>query len=217
MSNFRGSLHIGASSVTDAGLYFQWGDISGYTASQVGNGSGQKAFTWADYKYTTNGQWTGINKYQYDVAGLTDGIWYDENENYIGDNKSRLEPMDDAAVANWGGSWRMPNDIEFIALLSVVNTAWTANYNSTGVAGLVLTDKTDSSKVLFFPAAGYCYNGSVKEVGSEGYCCWSNDIDDYPYCAHHLCILDDSVIIGSVDNAYDSYRCNGLPIRPVTD
>lgn len=29
-------MNVGASSVTDAGLYFQWGDISGYSANQVG-------------------------------------------------------------------------------------------------------------------------------------------------------------------------------------
>jgi hypothetical protein len=44
-------MNIGANSVTDTGLYFQWGDTQGYTASQVGSGEGQKYFGWADYKY----------------------------------------------------------------------------------------------------------------------------------------------------------------------
>jgi hypothetical protein len=33
-------MNVGASSVTDTGLYFQWGDTQGYTASQVGSGEG---------------------------------------------------------------------------------------------------------------------------------------------------------------------------------
>ena len=87
------TMNIGANSVTDTGLYFQWGDTQGYTASQVGNGSGQKYFGWADYKYgdgTSSPGAEGMTKYN-----STDG-------------KTVLEAADDAAVANWGGSWRMP-------------------------------------------------------------------------------------------------------------
>jgi hypothetical protein len=76
-----------------------------------------------------------------------------------------LEASDDAVIANWGGSWRMPTTEEYVALGAAVNRAWTANYQGSGVAGMICTDKTDSSKVLFFPAAGNCYNGSVSSVG----------------------------------------------------
>lgn len=34
------TMNIGASSETDSGLYFQWGDTQGYNASQIGDGSG---------------------------------------------------------------------------------------------------------------------------------------------------------------------------------
>ena len=46
------TMNVGATSETDYGLYFQWGDTQGYTASQVGSGEGQKAFYWTDYKYS---------------------------------------------------------------------------------------------------------------------------------------------------------------------
>ena len=36
--------NIGANSITDYGLYFQWGDTQGYTADQVGSGEGKKFF-----------------------------------------------------------------------------------------------------------------------------------------------------------------------------
>ena len=79
------TMNIGANSVTDYGLYFQWGDTQGYTASQVGSGEGQKYFGWADYKYgngTSSPDATGMTKYN-----ATDGL-------------TTLEAVDDAAVAN---------------------------------------------------------------------------------------------------------------------
>ena len=189
------TMNIGASSVTDAGLYFQWGDTQGYTASQVGSGSGKKYFYWKDYKYG-NGKSspgaTGMTKYN-----STDG-------------KTVLDLSDDAARANWGGGWRMPTTAEFQALGNAVNTAWTNDYQGTSISGLVCTDKTDSSKVLFFPAAGYCFYGRVTDATHIGYY-WSSSLHG-----------------NSVQNAYrlyfnssDSYwdggcfRYYGCPVRGV--
>lgn len=191
------TMNIGANSVTDTGLYFQWGDISGYTADQVGSGEGQKYFGWADYKYgngTSSPGDTGMTKYN-----ATDGL-------------TTLEASDDAARANWGGSWRMPTKDEFVALGSAVNTAWTSSYNSSGVAGLVCTDKTDSSKVLFFPAAGNCRNGSVGDVGKfGGY--WSSSLFDNVIAAFYL-----NIYLGSVGwNYHKFYRHYGYTVRPVVN
>ena len=52
------TMNIGANSITDKGLYFQWGDINGYTASQVGSGEGQKYFGQDDCIYYNNGSYT---------------------------------------------------------------------------------------------------------------------------------------------------------------
>lgn len=146
-------MNVGANSVTDTGLYFQWGDTQGYTADQVGNGSGQKYFGWGDYKYATNAQQYSADMTKYNST----------------DGKTVLDASDDAVTAAWGGSWRMPTNAEFQALGAAVNTEWVSDYQGSGVAGLVLTDKTDSSKTLFFPACGFCKNGSVYSVGSYGY------------------------------------------------
>lgn len=156
------TMNIGANSVADNGLYFQWGDTKGYTASQVGKNKGKKYFGWEDYKYgngTTNLDYsTGMAKYN-DTDGLT-----------------ILEPSDDAARVNWGGNWRMPSTEEWRILRAAVNTKWTSNYQSSGVAGLICTDRTDNAKKLFFPAVGYCVNGSVHYVGYYG-CYWSNSLN----------------------------------------
>jgi len=154
--------NVGACDITDTGLYFQWGDISGYTATQCGSGEGQKYFGWADYKYLSG-------------AGTSSSAMTKYNRT---DGKTVLEAADDAARVNWGNKWRMPTYDDFQALHNAVNTAWTADYQGTGVKGLVCTDKADSSKVLFFPACGSCYNGDVSNVGSNGYY-WSSSLYDY--------------------------------------
>lgn len=154
-------MNIGASSETDTGLYFQWGDISGYTASQVGSGEGQKYFGWADYKYSNNGGSSASDMTKYNST----------------DGKTTLEVGDDAAVANWGGSWRMPTAEEFNELLkaSTITKSWTT---VNGVNGYKFSLTADPTKYVFFPAADRCDNGSVGSVGSRGYY-WSSSL--YPH------------------------------------
>jgi len=191
------TMNVGASSVTDYGLYFQWGDTQGYTSGQVGSGEGKKYFGWADYKY-------GNGSSSPDAASMTK---YNST-----DGKTVLDISDDAVNAAWGGNWRMPTTAEFAALGAAVNTAWTSNYQDSGVAGLVCTDKTDSSKVLFFPAAGYCFNGSVWNIGSYGYC-WSGSVySSYVQSAYSLSFYSGNVGWRNVDN-----RFLGFPVRGVLD
>ena len=189
------TMNIGANSITDTGLYFQWGDTSGYTAAQVDEG--KKYFGWADYKYgngTSSPGATGMTKYN-----STDG-------------KTVLDASDDAARANWGGSWRMPTTAEYAALGAAVNSAWTTDYQGSGVSGLVLTDKTDSSKVLFFPAAGYCIDGSVYSVGSYGDY-WSSSVNSSNVRSAYLMNFSSSLVYWQNLNS----RCYGFPVRAVTD
>ena len=192
------TMNVGANSVTDNGLYFQWADAQGYTASQVGSGEGQKYFGWADYKYGNGTGFpseTGMAKYN-----STDGL-------------TTLDAADDAAVANWGGSWRMPTTAEFQALGNAVNTVLTADYQGSGVAGIICTDKTDNSKVLFFPAVGFCDDGSARRVGSRGYY-WSSSLNtDGRLNAIHL-YFDNSE--GADWDSY-TFRSTGFAVRPVAD
>ena len=186
--------NIGADAVTDAGLYFQWGDTQGYTAEQVGTEEGQKAFTWADYKFSSDAEGTSMTKYN-----NTDG-------------KTVLDLEDDAARANWGGSWRMPTTEEMQAFGAAVNAVWTNDYNNTGVAGLVCTDKTDNTKVVFFPAAGGCGRGIVRGVGSYGIC-WSSSLNSDS--------IEDSFQLDfndvGADWSSEHIRFYGYSIRPILD
>ena len=68
-------------------LYFAWGGTQGYTAEQVGNGEGKRAFSfsWEDYEF-------GNPPSKYNDT----------------DGKAILDTSDDAATVNWGSDWRMP-------------------------------------------------------------------------------------------------------------
>lgn len=185
------TMNVGANSITDTGLYFQWGDTQGYTANQVGEGSGQKAFDWDDYKYT-NDDGSTFTKYN-----STDG-------------KTVLDLSDDAVNASWGGNWRMPTTAEYQTLSEAVNAVWTTNYNNSGVNGIVCTDKTDSSKVLFFPAAGCCGIGSVDEVGEAG-SYWSSSLDEGSH-VYNLYFYD-----GDTYWDEENKRYNGFTVRGILD
>lgn len=189
------TMNVGANSITDVGLYFQWGDIQGYTTNQVGNGNGQKSFKWEDYKYA-NGASSPTN---------TDITKYN-----ITDNKTVLEAADDAATINMGLHWRMPTAAEYVALGNAVNTAWTADYQGSGVAGLVCTDKTDSSKVLFFPAAGSCYYDEMHGVDYYG-SYWLSSLDNSDVRNAYYFNFSNN----SVNWQYYTNRRNGSPIRGV--
>ena len=190
------TMNIGATSPEEAGLYFAWGDTQGYTVEQVGSGEGQKYFGWADYKYgngTSLPDPTEMAKYM-TKYNSTDGL-------------TTLEAVDDAAVANWGGSWRIPTTDEFQALGAAVNTTWTQVNN---VYGILCTDKTDKSKTLFFPATGRCSNGSDVGVGDWG-SYYSSSLNTN---GRQLAL---SLIIDSNNVTWDNTfaRCFGLTIRPV--
>jgi hypothetical protein len=188
------TMNIGANSVTDYGLYFQWGDTQGYTADQVGSGEGKKAFNWADYKFNPSGDGLTMSKYN-----ATDG-------------KTVLEAADDAAVANWGGDWRMPTTEEYVALANAVKIDWTADYQGSGVPGLVCRDKDDSSKVLFFPAVGFCTDGGFYHVDKYGFY-WSSSLDaKFPPSAYSSFFGNDETHWGISDGVF---RAQGFAVRPV--
>lgn len=200
------TMNVGANSITDTGLYFQWGDTQGYTADQVGDGEGLKYFDWEDYKYAEldpsggNGSGSGSGS----GGGTYKMTKYNET-----DGKTVLEASDDAVTSAWGGNWRTPTTEEYVALGNAVNTAWTADYQGSGVKGLVCTDKTDSSKTLFFPACGVCGDGSVSNVSNGTY--WSSSLNSSKVQNAYLLLFHSSYVYWQGD----SYRYYGLPVRGI--
>ena len=145
------TMNLGADRVTDYGLYFAWGETSGYTPAQIGTSSGQRAFKWEEYKY-----WTG------DTGSGSSGVTKYNSD----DGKVTLEASDDPVTAAWGENWRMATAEEFASLSAATTSAWTNGYNGSVISGLVLTDKEDETKQLFLPANGMAYTGRVRSLGS---------------------------------------------------
>ena len=95
--------NIGASSPIDHGNYFAWGETEqkrDYTSD---------TYEWCD------GSVNALTKYN------------TSNHYGIVDNKTTLEPGDDAAVVHWGGSWRMPTRAEMRALCDSCYWEWTTH------------------------------------------------------------------------------------------
>ena len=85
--------NIGATDIYDGGKLFQWGDPTPYDIPEHTNdtiNAGQKMFKWGDYKWNPSGDGSTFTKYN-----STDG-------------KITLDPEDDAAHVNMGGTWKMP-------------------------------------------------------------------------------------------------------------
>ena len=187
------SCNVGASNPEEYGAYFAWGE----TEPKYDYSS--DTYKWCNGDY---------NKTKYCPSGETE--YWDGSGSP--DNKTVLEPEDDAATANWGGSWRMPTDAEWTELRENCTWTWTNNYNGTGIAGRIVTSNKVgyTEKSIFLPAATSAWNDSgLSYVGSIG-CYWSSSLDaGIPITA--WTVNFDS---GSVSRD-DGDRTCGLSVRPV--
>ena len=180
------SCNIGATTSEGCGDYFAWGE----TAPKAD-------YSWATYKHA-NGAYNKLTKYC-TVASYGD--------NGFTDNKTTLDPEDDAATANWGEEWRMPTDAEWTELRKQCTWTWTTQ---NGVNGYQVTSKTNSNSI-FLPAAGYRSDTDLFNAGSDGYY-WSSSLNENsPDNAWYVSFLS-----GYVDRFYD-YRGDGFPVRPVQE
>ena len=87
---------------------------------------------------------------------------------------------------------------------------WTNDYNGTGVAGRIVTSKTNDNHI-FFPAAGYRRNSGLDAAGSYGHC-WSSSLrTEYSDGAYIFEFYSSYVGWGN------SARCYGLSVRGVIE
>ena len=184
--------NVGADEPWDYGLYFWWGDTVGYKRENdawVASDGSISGFSF-DFDNTPT--------YGKDMEDLRHEGWITEDE--------LLAPAHDAAQAHWGGSWRMPTLQELSDLNDNCDWIWTT---TNGVDGYVVRGRDDySSNGIFLPCAGYGYETSLVDAGSQG-CCWSSDTEFISEYARPLSF--DSV---SHDPEL-SGRTFGYSVRPV--
>lgn len=169
------NMNVGASSPTDYGMYFMWGDVVGHPGV-VTDGF---TFAWASYKWGTSQ--SNMTKYN------------------SSDGKTTLEAADDAARAYWGGKWRMPTQTEMSELVNNTDQEWTT-INS--VAGRKFMKKSDHNVYIFLPAAGYRDNTDVIYQGYGGRY-WSSTLrSDLPGSAYRLVFSSGSANVDSSNRYY---------------
>ena len=176
--------NVGASKPEEYGDYFAWGETQP-----------KNTYDWSTYKWC-NGSYDTQTKY------------CTKNSYGTVDNKTQLELSDDAARANWGGSWRMPTHEEQEELRTQCTWTWTTQ---NGVYGYKVTSKKSgyTNNSIFLPAAGCRSGSSLYDAGSYGYY-WSSSLyTGNPSYAYGLLFYSDYV-------DWDHYRrCFGFTVRPV--
>lgn len=185
------TFNVGATAPEEDGLYFAWGETEP-----------KSDYSWSTYKYS-NGSYDTMTKYcsisSYGNKGFTD-------------NKTVLDPEDDAAHVNWGDNWRMPTKAEQDELRNTANCAWTWT-TLNRVNGYKVQSKKPgyTDKWIFLPVAGYRSNSGHVSVGigGSGHYWSSSPSTDAPRKAYGL-------YFGSSDVEWDiSDRCYGRSVRPV--
>ncbi len=174
--------NVGTTKPEEYGNYYAWGEVEP-----------KEVYSWSTYKFMDSNinAWNGVTKYTF-ADGQTSGVWYDSEGNFIGDNKTVLDPEDDAASVNMGGTWRMPTKEEIAELIDECTWTWTDDYNGTGVAGRIVTSKSNDN-AIFLPAAGFRLNSDLYYAGSYGFYWSSSLITDYSDYAYYLYFNSGSV------------------------
>ena len=175
--------NVGANTPEEYGDYFAWGETEP-----------KEVYNWNTNKWGYYDENSKLHITKYNITSNYGPI----------DNKTELEPEDDAAYVNWGPSWRMPTYEQVKELIKKCSWQWMTR---NGVAGLQVTGPNGNS--IFLPNAGYRYNDSLYESYFEGYY-WSRSLYDYSSdCAYRIRISE------WVHN-YNSYnRYFGYTVRPV--
>ena len=155
----------------------------------MGRDRTQGGLNWSTYKWC-NGSETTFTKYC-------------TNSSYgTVDNKTELDPEDDAAYVNWGPSWRMPTMDQLQELTNKCTWNWTTQ---NGVNGLLITGPNGNS--MFLPAGGRIEGSSMKAVMTCGYY-WGQMLSGQGTAIDLECISAYPIPV-----CYE--RCTGLNVRAV--
>ncbi len=180
--------NVGANVPEEYGDYFAWGEI--YPKDY---------YDWSTYHYSNNGSLEHPNLTKYCNHS-------DFGYNGFTDDLTVLQPMDDAATANWGSGWRMPTKEEWRELLGNTTHTWTTQ---NGVNGRLFAASNGNS--LFLPAAGSRRGDELSRAGYYGYYWSSSLFTDYPSNAWDLNFSSGYALV------YGSYRYDGFSVRPVRE
>jgi len=231
--------NIGYTKDSKFGLYFAWGETSGYKG-YIFDRPSKNSFDWANYQWMTEGEASKeyINKYQFPDDADYGAIWYDEYGLYCGDGQFILLPDDDAATKDWGAKWRMPTRMEIQELLDTTYTTqtwmeaesypgsgqyvWGCEFRGKNNTTRAIEEGTDfSTRAIFLPACGSAefkyveYRDGQYEFPRGKY--WCKEVYQHDSSAAYILSINRRRGFERVpDNMLSWYdRYYGLSIRPV--
>lgn len=173
---------------------------NGHEYVDLGLPSGTK---WATMNVGASSETDYGNYYQYG-KGAAQYAATSGDSNYSG-TEDPLDSSVDTASQVWGGKWRMPTRAQMKELTANTTYEWVTNYKGSGINGCTFT--ATNGAVLFFPAAGFWFNGSQDSVGSDGYY-WGSSPGGSDY-ACYLYFYDGGEAVAGY------YRKSGCSVRPV--
>lgn len=170
------SYNIGATREEDTGNYFAWGE----TVTK-------DSFYLENYKFFIK-RWV-FSKYQCHTEPI--------------DNKSILEPEDDAAYVRFGGKWRIPSCAEFEELMNPDNCEIVWDKRGEDGGYLIKSKKTGNS--IFLPRPHiYTYY-------------WTSSLGTYDDDAYALCFTNGGIEVGILRSRGDDCLIRPVYGEPVTN
>lgn len=236
------TMNVGATTVSDSpetayGDYYTWGEtVTYYTKVDFTKTSGT-SISWKGTNIT--GAHINNNKYSHNFicySGMDDNSFKEWSSAPYGDD-GVLDTGCDVARSSWGSSWRMPTKADFDELVkaccgsttgysepapSTIYTGGVYYIKKAGttvdgvtynVPGILFVARIDTSKRLFFPAAGNLQN--VIRDGQGTLCSyWASSLysaDKSKAYYGHYSLKDFSMKVQPMN------RCLAFSIRPVSD
>lgn len=213
-------------------LYFAWGETTGYTKDEYLSGASGKTFDLDGYAFYDTVEYDDgeqLLKAYTTISGLTKyhsipyselmwaGIEDDPSTGYQRisdpDNKTTLDPEDDAACVLYGDGWSMPTLGDYQELAYYTTVEWNYDRDANQTTGYTLTSLINGNKLTFNMRGLLYYDGAP-------------DYDDY--MAGNFCSTMDPVPFheGNANTGvgyfggskWGRYTCNkelGMPVRPV--
>ena len=188
--------NVGAENPMDKGDLFAWGETEPKSYYNMSN-----------YKFSVNGSYQDITKYGFK------------------DQKSKLEPEDDAAHVNWGGNWRIPTTGEWKELMG--KCTWTYVKLKDGTEGFRITGNKRGyrDRWIFLPYTVYKDSTSVVEgeypgAGQYGGLYWTSFLVDDEFVLELNGVCDAWAMWLEKDVNFTKsivQRCDGRAIRPVCE
>lgn len=212
------SFNLGATKPEESGLSFMWGDTVGYGHDLsdglyfgffYNDGSKCDIYKWFEDLDIYSGK-TYFSKYVPSSKAADYGY-----EGFY-DDKTVLDPEDDAATAALGDKWRTPTKEEWDELMDPENCEWTADENSDGkVDGYFVRSKKQgfTDKSIYLPKNYQRFSDDILPNGSNPERCeiyWSSTLyEEKPNLAYSMMMLYRK------PTWVKSSRSDAIAIRPV--